>query len=241
MGRTRVTNIERIYVAGKWEIVMTRPPVEKPPYTDSPDKDQGTTEFQVHPNISITREDIIKALEQWPNYVDSTPEDLIQIFNLASEQAKKRCQDKTLVCQVMTKSVVTLKPDATIEEAVQTLTARNIHGCPVVNNNMQVLGMVTESDLAFLAGGSKSSRLRDWFSLIFGKQEPITVKWNQTVELIMSKPPVTVNPHILIKDALSLMQERRIKIVPVVDEEKRLLGILSLHDILRQFAKGREL
>ncbi|RLB08505.1 MAG: hypothetical protein DRG59_04775 [Deltaproteobacteria bacterium] len=196
----------------------------------------GDLVIEVPFNITITRQDILEALAKWPTLIDSTPEELIEIFRLALENAKRRNRDEAIVSQVMTKSVIYLKPTTTIGEAARIMTSRNVHGCPVVDEEMRVIGIVTESNIAFLAGGTKSPRLRDWFSVIFGDQKPAEINWNEKVSRIMSHPVITVFPDTPVKEALTLMQDKRIKTAPVVDENNKLVGILSLHDILHQFS-----
>ncbi len=213
---------------------MASPPGVKK--TDPSSNSSSEAVIEVPFNITITRKDILDALSKWPSLIDSTPEELIEIFKLALENARKRNREETAVSEVMTRTVIYLKPDTTIGEAARIMTSRNVHGCPVVDDEMHVIGIVTESNIAFLAGGTKSPRLRDWFSVIFGHQKPIDVNWNEKVSRIMSHPVITVSPETPVNEALTLMQDKRIKTAPVVDEENKLVGILSLHDILHQFS-----
>ncbi len=213
---------------------MGTPPGKKKDSTD--DNSSRELVIEVPFTVTITRDDILDALAQWPTLIDSTPEELIELFRLALESAKKRNREEALVSQVMTRNVIYLKPDTTIGEAARIMTSRNVHGCPVVDNQMHVIGIVTESNIAFLAGGTKSPRLRDWFNVIFGHQKPAEVNWDEKISRIMSHPVTTVNPETPVKEALALMQDKRIKTVPVVDRNNKLVGILSLHDILHQFS-----
>ncbi len=213
---------------------MTAPPEKK--HSDSPVTVSEDLVIDAPFSITVTREDILNALSKWPTMIDSTPEELLEIFRLALKSARTRNREETLVDQVMTRSVIYLKPDTTIGEAARIITSRNIHGCPVVDDNMEVIGIVTESNIAFLAGGTKSPRLRDLFSVIFGHQKPATINWNERISRIMSHPVITVHPDTPVKEALALMQDKRIKMTPVVDKRNRLVGILSLHDILHQFS-----
>ncbi len=210
-----------------------------PPTDGKPDNIATTSQglvIDVPFSVTITREDILHALAKWPTMIDSTPEELLQIFRLALENARNRNREETLVHQVMTKSVIYLKPDTTIGEAARIITSRNVHGCPVVDDDMRVVGIVTESNIAFLAGGTKSPRLRDLFSVIFGHQKPADIDWNEKISRIMSHPVITVSPDTPVKEALAIMQDKRIKTTPVVDKNNKLVGILSLHDILHQFS-----
>jgi arabinose-5-phosphate isomerase len=48
----------------------------------------------------------------------------------------------------------------------------------------------------------------------------------------MTKNPICIGPEQLAADALSIMQKHEITALPIVDEEKRLLGLLHLHNLL---------
>jgi arabinose-5-phosphate isomerase len=55
---------------------------------------------------------------------------------------------------------------------------------------------------------------------------------NTRVEEAMTSNPITIGGNIQAVDALSIMQRHEVTVLPVVDAERRLTGILHLHDLL---------
>jgi CBS domain-containing protein len=119
-----------------------------------------------------------------------------------------------IACDIMTRKVCTISPEASVQEAAQLLYQERISGVPVVNADGGIIGIVTEADII-----SKASRegLR--------------------VADIMSHEIIAVTEDTPINEIALLLSERKIKRVPVVSEDK-LVGIVSRADIVHAVAEG---
>ncbi len=119
-----------------------------------------------------------------------------------------------IACDIMTRKVCTVSPEASVQEVAQLLYQERISGVPVVNADGQIIGIVTEADII-----SKASRegLR--------------------VADIMSHEIIAVTEDTPINEIALLLSERKIKRVPVVSEGK-LAGIVSRADIVYAVAQG---
>jgi acetoin utilization protein AcuB len=127
----------------------------------------------------------------------------------------------------MTKDVLTIKPDAGILEA-QTLMAQNrIRHLPVVSEDNTLIGIVTDRDIrsalpsSLLSEAEKAAEETQLFSL--------------KVKDIMTSKPITVSPLQTLEDVIILMQKMKVGAFPVVDEEGKLTGIISVRDLMRAF------
>jgi CBS domain-containing protein len=107
---------------------------------------------------------------------------------------------------VMTRSVVSVTPEQTVDEVARLLTFHHISGMPVCRGD-QVVGVVSEADLIG--------------------------KYGTRVEQVMSSPPVTVPETLRLEEVATQLMQRRLRRVPVVDGQGRLVGIVSRSDILR--------
>jgi len=76
-----------------------------------------------------------------------TKKDIVKRLNQAEPQWRRRPIDDIPVRKVMTESLITIFPDATPRQLVVLMTENNIGGLPVVNNNDEVIGIVTKWDL----------------------------------------------------------------------------------------------
>ena len=185
----------------------------------------------------ITEQDLKMALADLKGYVDVTDEDLMKIFSSALVHAKRRMQFDITVEDLMTKDVVTVQKEASLEEAARRLTGLRISGMPVVDDKDIVIGVVGELDLITAVGGEKGSLVKNLFRRMLG--EPATSrKEGSTVGEVMSTPPITIRPHADIREAAHLLERHRIKRLPVVDEFGRLIGVISRADIVRGMSKS---
>jgi predicted transcriptional regulator len=97
----------------------------------------------------------------------------------------------------------------------------------------QLLGVITESDTIMLFSppltSDQSFEKPDSRSLQFGE--------SLLAEEIMSKKPVTTSPDETIREVLLKMKEQKIKQLPVVDENERLIGEVSLNRLIQEYSK----
>lgn len=135
------------------------------------------------------------------------------------------------VDDVMTTAVVTVNPSASYREIVDLLIGRRISAVPVVDENLQVTGMVSESDLLHkieYAGDEKPRRFEGRRRR--GARAKASVG---TAAELMSSPPVVARTGMSIAAAARLMDAEHVKRLPVVDDRGRLVGIVARSDLLK--------
>lgn len=187
----------------------------------------------------ITDEDLREALRELKTYVDVTEEDLRKIYTLALRYARQRLASAILVRDIMTKDVVTVKRDTDLQEAARRLSGLRISGMPVVDNEDRVIGVISEADILSLAGVKKGHTFKDILRYLLGEPIPAHKK-GQKVGDVMSAPPITTDPEQDMREVAAILDERRIKRLPVVNGEGKLLGVISRADIVRAMGKERK-
>jgi CBS domain-containing membrane protein len=187
----------------------------------------------------LTDEDLRAALADLKGYVDITEEDLMKIYSSALRYARKRTMFAIPVSDLMTRDVVTIDPDANLKEAARRLSGLRISGMPVVDADNRVLGIISEADILSLAGVKKGHTFKDVLLHVLGKPLPVRKK-GSTVGEVMSSPAITTGPDRDIRAVAAILDEKRIKRLPVVDEEERLVGIIARADIVRAMGRGQE-
>jgi CBS domain-containing protein len=139
------------------------------------------------------------------------------------------------VTEVMTRQVITLRPDMTVAQAWERMLEHVIKAMPVVDEEQKVIGMLTDEDLIHRAGVqqhlSVASRLDE---ATIDEQLNILRTSPLKVSSVMSTPAITVHRTESLGVAASRMAKHSIKRLPVVDDAGKLLGVLSRVDILRQ-------
>ena len=137
----------------------------------------------------------------------------------------------------MTKKVITAKKESSLHEVSDLLSENRISGLPVLDEEHHVIGVVSEADVLSMAGMEKGHSFKDILKHLLGEPLP-NRKQGDCVGEIMSSPAITTSPEADIREAARILETRKIKRLPVVDGENRLLGIVSRGDIVR--AMGRK-
>jgi CBS domain-containing protein len=141
------------------------------------------------------------------------------------------------VSDVMTTSVVTVDRITPYKEIARLLAEHRISGLPVVKMGRTVVGVVTEADL--LAAQADTARhLRPgarWSWRPQGRRHPAL-----TAGELMTTPAVTIGPSATIPAAARLMNTHHLRRLPVVDEQGRLIGVISRRDLLSVFLRPDE-
>ncbi len=184
----------------------------------------------------ISDEDLRAALREMKTYVDITEEDLRNIYEIALRHARERLASKVAVSDIMTKDVLAVRKDIDLHEAARILSERRISGMPVVDKENKVIGVISEADILSLAGMKREHTFRDILRHMLGEPLPSHKKGDKVGD-VMSAPPITTGPERDIREVAAILDERRIKRLPVVDRAGMLVGIVSRADIVRAMGK----
>ncbi len=103
--------------------------------------------------------------------------------------------------------------DTSLRQAVSILNAKNIGAVLITDEEQRVAGIITDGDIRRMV--AKDLDLD-----------------TQYAENHMTPAPKTISKELLAADALSIMQEHEITILPITDDQGRLIGILHLHDLI---------
>ncbi|HXF62935.1 MAG TPA: DUF190 domain-containing protein [Caldilineaceae bacterium] len=145
------------------------------------------------------------------------------------------------VRDLMVTDVATVGPNARLEEIIRALEASRRRRAVVVDDQRRVLGIITDGDLLRRSQHAQHpSLLNRLRNLVTGQQEatPILPGSHETAADLMTRPAITIRTDTPLGDALQLMIQHRIKRLPVVDEEGRLVGLLGRSSLLRGLLEG---
>ena len=145
---------------------------------------------------------------------------------------------------LMTANVIAVTPDTPVRELACTLADNRISGAPVVDGAGQLIGVVTESDLIFQNKKVHiPTALAILDSFIFleapDKMEQELKKMaGTTAGDICTRKPVTVQQDTPLEEVATLMAEKKIHTLPVLDADGQLVGVIGKSDIIRMIAAG---
>jgi len=144
-----------------------------------------------------------------------------------------------LVQDVMTKNVISVQKYENIIHVAHILSDKNISGLPVVDKENVVIGIITQADILSIVGVRKEHTFKDLLRHMLGEPLP-EKKIGDIVADIMASPPITIQADTNIAVAAQMMDEKKIRRLAVVDDRKRLVGIISRADILKAVLKKLE-
>lgn len=150
------------------------------------------------------------------------------------------------VADLMTRDPIVVQPETALKEVIKILVDRSIGGLPVVDQSGKVVGVISESDLMWQETGATPPPYIVLLDAVIYLESPARYEQElhkalgQTVADVMTKDAVTIAPDKPIKEAAQLMHNRRVRRLPVVDENNQLVGILTRSDIVRFMATRQE-
>ncbi len=133
--------------------------------------------------------------------------------------------DDLRVEDLMTIDPVTVSTDTMIEDAEELLRRNRISGLPVVDEAGRLVGVISQTDLLYLAVPSVQSLIRH-------RERGIRVGE------VMSTPPVTIDGERPIRDAAQLMDRERLHRLVAIDGGGRPIGVISAMDFVTLYAEG---
>ncbi|MFE2245333.1 CBS domain-containing protein [Streptomyces lavendulae] len=122
---------------------------------------------------------------------------------------------------VMTHAVISVDRGTAFKDIVEALRMWNVSALPVLAQDGQVVGVVSEADLLLEPQSADTAH-------------------DTTAERLMTRPAVTVRKDATIPTAARLMARRHLKRLPVVDGDGRLVGVVSRGDLLKVFLRPDE-
>jgi CBS domain-containing protein len=138
------------------------------------------------------------------------------------------------VKDVMTTHVVAVRANAPFKEMATRLREHRVSAFPVLDEDNRVIGVVSEADL--LAKEALEYAAAGVMSGILHHREQAKASGVTAADL-MTKPPVTIGPHEPVTHAARLMYARKVKRLPVVDDDGKLVGIVSRADVLSVYSR----
>ncbi len=150
------------------------------------------------------------------------------------------------VKDIMTTEVISVSTGDSVELCAKLMQENNISGLPVLSEAGRVAGIITEGDLIRRASRIKApGYLEILGGLIYlGSPKKFVEDLQRAMSLeagqLMSKNVITVKPDDTIEQAATLMVEKKISRLPVIDEQERLVGILSRRDIMHSLYNAKD-
>ncbi len=140
------------------------------------------------------------------------------------DKSAARDIDTVPVSKFMTKTVITANLDQTIQSACKIMNENNLGGVVIIKRGVsgnEPVGIITERDIIRKIGDAD----------LFTTQTPIRE--------LMSNNLISIKPDNTISDAIGLMHGNNIRRLPVIDNDGKMVGIITDKDILKAAARKK--
>jgi len=140
--------------------------------------------------------------------------------------------------QIMTKDVITVTPQTTIEEAAKIMLETRISGLPVMDDAGRLVGIVSESDFLRRSEIGTGRKRPAWLQFFMGPGKAASEfvqERGRKVEDVMTRDPITVGEETPLEDLVRLMEKNDIKRLPVMSG-RTLKGIVTRSNLLQAVA-----
>jgi CBS domain-containing protein len=144
------------------------------------------------------------------------------------------------VLDVMTTTVISVKPEMTVRDAAKVLVENGISGAPVLDASSRLVGMLSEGDLIHRTELETAERRRSWWldRLAASRDADDYVKSHGVaVADVMTQDVVSVDETTPLGEVANLMETKHIKRLPVL-RDGRLVGIVSRANLVQALASA---
>jgi CBS domain-containing protein len=167
-------------------------------------------------------------------YLDITPGDFKEIYLFAYQHALERLRSAVKAKDIMTKDVVFVRKDTPLEEVADILGRWTISGVPVIDENQKVAGVLSATDFLFHMGAKKEKTFMGIIAQCLRNKGCLAIPMRkQKAEDIMTSPAITIRENSPVSEIADTITENNINRVPVVNQNNRLVGIVTRTDIVR--------
>jgi CBS domain-containing protein len=166
--------------------------------------------------------------------LDITPGDFKEIYRFAYKHAVERLRHSIRAKDVMTKDVIFVRKDTSLEEVADLLNLHLISGVPVIDDDKRVVGVISEKDFLFQMGAQEKRTFMGVVAHCLKSKSCVAITMRkQKAEDIMTSPAITVSENTPIFEIANTFTEKNINRTPVVDQDNKLSGIVTRTDIVR--------
>lgn len=143
-----------------------------------------------------------------------------------------------LAKDIMTTNVITVHEETTIDEVSRIFVEKNISGLPVVNQYDKLVGIISEGDLMYKHKPVKPPMFINLFDGLFPidrkefQEDMKRIAANHVCDL-MTKPAVYAYEDTTTGELATLIVEKKINRIPIVNEIMEVVGLVSRHDLVR--------
>lgn len=204
--------------------------------SESTTRESGAAAHDGLPNLDLSDEDILDAMQHIPGYLDITTGDFREVYAFAHRHAADRLLGGLRAERLMRTGVAPLSPGLMLDEAARAIVQSGYKALPVVDDAGRVVGILTETD--FLRRLDAGTFLELLLRMV-DDSCAVSHRCHETpVRDAMTTPAVTVRPQSGFRETIAAFRRHAGRSMPVAGDDGRLLGMLLRKDFLEALDRG---
>lgn len=204
------------------------------PHVTQPDRTSkhNTTDVAPTERIGITPGDLDSVLRRYNQVLDISRADLESIMLQTEMNAYRRHMGEVKCANIMSKDVVSVEFGTELAEAWAKLQSHDLTALPVIDRGRRVIGIVTKADFLHHAESEMHEGLGQRLSNLLRPSQLTHTEKHEVIGQIMSKEVYTAEANQSIVDLVPLMSDSEVHQMPVIDEQGKLVGMISQTDMI---------
>lgn len=183
------------------------------------------------PKVPNVRTSLHAALADMNTFIDTSEEDLAQVFNLMLTHERRQRLGHITCGDIMNTRFVTAEYDTPLEQVWAQMIDQHLRSMPVVDRGQRVIGILSIGDFLRQLDGQEG-RLVDRLKAFIKRTDGLHTDKVEYAGHLMTKEVGVVKRHQHVVDLFPLFEKHGVVQVPVVDETDKLVGIVTLKKLL---------
>ena len=190
--------------------------------------------------FGFTAEDLNEVLKEYNQVLDVSRDDLQTLLQQTEMHAYRRRFGEITCADIMSKDVISVEFGTELEDAWALLRKHQIKALPVVDRSQRVIGIITQIDFMKHANLDAYEGFESKLRRFIQRTARSHSQKPEVAGQIMSSPAVTANVDMHIIGLIPLMSQHRVHHhIPVVDHDRKLVGIVTQSDLVSALYHGR--
>lgn len=190
--------------------------------------------------LNFRHADLEQALAEMNAFVDVSTADLEDIYQRAEMHAYRRKFGEVTCRDIMSGHVISVQYGTELEDAWALLRAHEIKALPVVDRAQRVIGIITLTDFLIRADLDTHAGFAQKLKRFIRRTADVTSHKPEAVGQIMTHPVFTLTQDTHIVELVPLLSDQGRHHVPIVDSERKLVGMVSQSDLIGALYRGTQ-
>jgi len=204
-----------------------------------PANTHGTTDLRTIDRLGFKPEDLDAVLTQYNQILDVSRVDLESLFMQTEMQSYRRRFGEITCADIMSHDVMSVEFATTLEEAWGLLRQHRIKALPVIDRARRVIGIVTLVDFLKHANLDVYEKFDYKLRQLIRRTREMHSDKPEVVGQIMTAPVSSAAHDTHIVELVPLLSDKGLHHIPIIDDERRLTGMLTQSDLIAALYRGR--